>query len=209
VIATMRSGYLPALINMAPYVRFMQTEYFYHTGFLDALSMMLLGMAFFRWGIFQSKKKTLFYVVMVVAGYGIGLLVNWLETSAYIRSNFDLLTYFRLNRSYDLGRVFIAIGHIGMVMIFIRLNILKWLKEALASVGRMALTNYVMQTIIATTIFIGFKQYGLWQRHELYYLAGGVWIFQLIVSYLWLNRFRYGPLEWIWRRLTYGPSFSK
>ena len=204
VIASRRSGYLQALISSAPYVRFMQTEYFYHTGFLDALSMMLLGMALFRWGIFHARKKPYVYLLMILAGYGIGLPVNWLETHAYVRSGFDLLTYFRINQSYDVGRVCMALGHVGILMLFIRWGFMKWLQRALAAVGRMALTNYIMQTVIANIIFIGFRQYGQWERYQLYYLVGGIWIFQLITSSLWLKQSRFGPLEWLWRRLTYG-----
>jgi uncharacterized protein len=207
-IASMRSGYLAALTTRAPYARFMQTGHFYHTGFLDALSMMLTGMAFFRWGIFQAGKRTRFYLLMMVAGYGIGIPVNSLEIEPYIRSHFDLLTFFRITRSYDVGRVLIAIGHIGLVMTLVKLGILRWLGSALAAVGRMALTNYVMHTVIAVLIFIGFKQYGQWQRYQLYYLVGGIWVLQLVASPLYLRRFRYGPLEWIWRRLTYGREFA-
>ena len=208
VNSLMRSGYFTAFKTMAPYVRFMQTEYFYHSGFLDALSMMLLGMALFRWRIFHGKKSYKFYGLMILMGYGIGLPINWHETSTYINSQYDLITYFKVGQTYDLGRIATAIGHIGLIMICIRLNFLKFLKQALAAVGRMALTNYIMHTFILTIVFIVFKQYGQWQRFELYYLVGGMWLFQLIFSPLWLRYFRFGPLEWIWRRLTYGRSFS-
>ena len=100
-----------------------------------------------------------------------------------------------------------AIGHIGLVMICTKLNFMNVIKKALASVGRMALTNYVMHTFIALIIFILFKQYGQWQRHQLYYLVLAIWLFQLIASSLWLNYFSHGPLEWLWRRLTYGRAF--
>ncbi|MGW8314636.1 MAG: DUF418 domain-containing protein, partial [Bacteroidales bacterium] len=203
-VSSRDSGYLKALTSTAPYVRFMQTEYFYHTGFMDALSMMLLGMAFFKWGIFQAHKKIRFYLMMVLIGYGAGLPVNWLETHAYLRSGFDLLTYFRINRSYDAGRVLMAVGHIGLAMLLVRWRVIPGLQRALAAVGRMALTNYIMHSFIAAVIFIGLKQYGQWQRYQLLYLVAGIWIFQLIVSPLWLRHFRFGPLEWLWRRLTYG-----
>ncbi len=208
VILFMRSGYFTALKTMAPYVRFMHTKYFYQNGFLDALSMMLLGMALFRWRIFHGKKSYRFYSLMILLGYGIGIPINWYETSTYINSQYDLITYYKVGQTYDLGRIAMAIGHIGLVMIFIRLNILKFLKRALAAVGRMALTNYVTHTFILTSVFIVLKQYGQWQRIELYYLVASIWIIQLIVSPLWLTYFRYGPLEWIWRRLTYGHTFS-
>lgn len=208
VIATMRSGYFPALRSMAPYVRFMQTDYFYHTGFLDALAMMLLGMAFFRIRIFHGEKKFRFYALLALLGYGIGIPLNWYETATYMNSQFDLVTYFKVGQTYDLGRIATATGHIGLIMICIKLKFLRVLKLALAAVGKMALTNYIMHTLIATIVFIIFGQYGQWQRHELYYLVIGIWIFQLFFSPIWLKYYRFGPIEWIWRRLTYGPTFS-
>ena len=208
VVRAMQDGYLSAMAQVAPYVRFMQTEYLYRFGFLDALSMMLFGMALFRWGIFQGERKIRFYLGMILVGYGIGIPVNWLETSAYLKSGFDLITYFRVSQSYDLGRIFTALGHLGLIMVCIKWERLNFLKHAVGAVGRMALTNYVMHTMVGTFIFIGLKQYGQWERYQLYYLVAGIWIFQLIVSPVWLNYFQYGPFEWIWRRLTYGRGIT-
>ncbi len=79
------------------------------------------------------------------------------------------------------------------------------LKDALAAVGRMALTNYIMHSVICAIIFtgVGFSMFGKLQRYELYYVVIFIWIFQLIVSPIWLKYFRFGPLEWIWRTLAY------
>ena len=78
--------------------------------------------------------------------------------------------------------------------------------KVMAAPGRMALTNYLMQTVIGLTVFlgIGFNQAGLWSIQSLLLFVGGVFIVQIIVSNLWLSRFQYGPLEWVWRALTYG-----
>lgn len=203
-ISSMRSGYLSALVARAPYILYMQTGYFFRIGFLDTLSMMLLGMALFRWGIFHARRSPLVYLAMLVAGYGLGLTINWLETKTYVRSGFDLLTFFKVNRSYDLGRVLIAMGHIGTTMLLVRLKVFRRVGVLIAAAGRMALTNYLLQSLIATTLFIGFRQFGQWQRFELGLLAVLIWIFQLTFSYLWLRYFRFGPAEWLWRRLTYG-----
>jgi uncharacterized protein len=69
----------------------------------------------------------------------------------------------------------------------------------------MAFSNYIMQTIFCNIIFLGFGfgLYGKLQRYELYYIVIGIWIFQLIASPIWLKYFRFGPLEWAWRSLTY------
>ncbi|MCZ6746699.1 MAG: DUF418 domain-containing protein, partial [Acidobacteria bacterium] len=74
-----------------------------------------------------------------------------------------------------------------------------------AAVGRMALSNYVSHSLICAFIFYGFGLglYGDLQRYQLYYVVVAIWAFQLIASPLWLRYFRFGPLDWIWRWLTY------
>jgi uncharacterized protein len=69
----------------------------------------------------------------------------------------------------------------------------------------MALTNYISHSIICAIVFhgIGFSMYGELQRYQLYYVVFAIWIFQLIISPIWLRHFRFGPLEWLWRSLTY------
>jgi uncharacterized protein len=75
--------------------------------------------------------------------------------------------------------------------------------------GRTALTNYVLQSVIGTAIFYG---WGLGLLGEIrnihtFSIAFGIIVLQIVVSKWWLSQFRYGPLEWIWRMLTYGRLF--
>ena len=81
-------------------------------------------------------------------------------------------------------------------MLFIKSALLPFLQYAFASVGQMAFTNYIMQSLICNFIFLGYSlaMYGELQRHELYYVVFGVWLFQLIISPIWLKYFRFGPL---------------
>ena len=90
-------------------------------------------------------------------------------------------------------------------MLFCKLPVLKWLKSSLAAVGKMALTNYVMHSVFAMFIFtgVGFGLFGTFQRYELLYIVFSIWVFQLILSPIWLKYYQYGPLEWIWRNLSY------
>lgn len=81
------------------------------------------------------------------------------------------------------------------------------LQRRVAAAGRMPLTNYLTQSLVATTLFFGYGL-GLYGRVNIWQgvlLAAGIYSVQLIVSPLWLRRFTLGPLEWVWRRLTYGP----
>jgi uncharacterized protein len=100
----------------------------------------------------------------------------------------------------------VAAGHVGLVMLACRSGILAGLRKSLSAAGRMALSNYIGQTMICTTIFYGYGLglYGSVNRATLMLFVIGVWIIELIVSPLWLSRFRFGPLEWLWRTLSYG-----
>ena len=202
-IQNMHEGYFSAVKEMAKDSYFFESEYHYRHNYLDILSMMLLGMAFLKLGIFHAERTWRFYSLMVIIGYGIGIPVNVWETSTYIRQDYSLITYYELLRTYDIGRVSVMLGHIGLIMLFVKSGLLVPLRKMLRAAGRMALTNYIMQTIMANIVFIGFSQYGLWQRHELYYLVLAIWILQLSFSVIWLKYFRFGPLEWAWRSLTY------
>jgi uncharacterized protein len=70
----------------------------------------------------------------------------------------------------------------------------------------MALSNYLMQTLVCTTLFEGwgFALFGRLDRLQLLGVVVGVWLLQLLLSPLWLRWFRFGPMEWLWRSLTYG-----
>jgi uncharacterized protein len=98
-------------------------------------------------------------------------------------------------------------------MIFTKLPILNWLKLRIAAVGKMALTNYIMHSLICMVIFtgVGFGLFGKLQRYELYFVVFSVWLLQLILSPLWLKYFHFGPIEWLWRKLSYQykPPFRK
>ena len=71
----------------------------------------------------------------------------------------------------------------------------------LSPVGRLAFTNYLMQSILCGLIFYGFG-FGLFnqlQRYELYFVVAGVWLFQLVFSHIWIRMYAIGPFEWLWR----------
>lgn len=202
-VARMQGGYGSAFLQRAETSSFAESWFHYRFNYIDVLPVMLLGMALLKWGVLQAQRSTGVYIAMTAIGYGLGLPVNWWETYTYARASFDVVVLNQTFITYDIGRLAIATGHLGVVLLVCRLGRLGWLRRALAAAGRMALTNYIMQTVITTTVFVGFAQFGRWERHELYHLVAGIWIFQLLASSLWLRRFHFGPLEWLWRSLTY------
>ncbi|MEC9156301.1 MAG: DUF418 domain-containing protein [Pseudomonadota bacterium] len=170
----------------------------------DAFALMLLGMALFKLGVLQGEKHLSTYRHMAVFGIGCGLLINAYELWVAHASNFDTIASFnQIAPTYHLGRTAMTIGWIGVVILALRNLNIGW---RLAAVGRMALTNYLMHSLICLFIFTGagFGLVNQLPRWQLYGIVLAIWIAQLYLSPWWLARYHYGPMEWLWRGLTYG-----
>lgn len=198
-------GYWSIVMHKLPVNQYMETTFLYFLNFWDTLAMMLWGMAFFKLGILKAAKSNRFYWLMALMGYGIGITINYFEGSHIVSSNFSILSIYKTFMTYNLGRIPTTCGHIALIMLFVKSGFLPFLQKSLAAVGQMAFTNYITHSIICNFIFLGygFSMYGKLQRYELYYIVISIWVFQLIVSPIWLKYFRFGPLEWLWRSLTY------
>jgi len=203
-LALRRSGYFAVLAGQASDVIEAQSISVRSHLFWDALITMMLGMALYRYRVFDASRSRRFYGLMASLGFAVGLPVNAWELYRFIASDYDIFA--SVVPTYDLGRLGCAFGFVGLVMLFCKSA--RWirLKASLAAVGRMALTNYLLQSILCGIIFtgVGFGLVGELQRYQLYYVVAGVWLVQLVVSPLWLHHYRFGPVEWLWRSLTYG-----
>jgi uncharacterized protein len=102
--------------------------------------------------------------------------------------------------------LFVALGHVGLVISVLKAGRLSGATARLSAVGRMALTNYLVQSLVCTALFCGwgFGLIGRLDRIGLYAVVGAIWLAQLVYSSAWLARFRFGPAEWLWRTLIYG-----
>ena len=100
----------------------------------------------------------------------------------------------------------VSLGWAGLLLLACKSTRLAFLARPLAAVGRMARTNYLLQTVLCTTLFYGhgFGLFGSVSRVGQISICAAIWAFQLAVSPLWLRHFAFGPLEWLWRSLTYG-----
>ena len=182
--------------------------------FLDALAMMLLGMGLFKFGVLQGRLTGRFYVWMIAIGFATGIGFNFMEVNNIIRSEFDILTSFPMAHwTYQFGRLGLALAYLSAIILIVRSNSLVSLTRRLAAVGRLALTNYLMQSLICLLLFTGagLGLLGEFERAQLYPIVLCVWLIQLWFSSWWLKRYYFGPLEWFWRLLTYGkrPQFSR
>ena len=175
--------------------------------FWDAAACMLLGMALFGTGVLQGRRSTRFYALLATAGFMVGLAVNGFEMSMKIGSGYAMRWVSGVSTfTYDIGRVSMALGFASVALIACRRGWFAAIRPGLAAVGRMALTNYILQSVFGLVIFHDFG-FGLWNelaRHQLYFVVAGEWIVSIWFSAWWLRRYRFGPLEWLWRSLTYG-----
>lgn len=167
---------------------------------------MLVGMALYKTGVLSGERTTGFYVKMALLGCLSGLALSGYGAAQHIEHQFALEYSMLGGIQYNYwGSVFTALGYIGLVHLAIKANILVGLQQRLAAVGQMAFTNYIAQTLICTTIFYGhgFGQFGEIDRAPLMLIVLGVWVLQLWYSPIWLKTHRFGPLEWLWRTMTY------
>lgn len=196
------SGYWSALSQVASETSHNESWYFYRS-FFDIFSMMVFGLALFKMGVFTLERRTRFYVALTVIGYGVGIAVNIAETRWIVANDFSLLAFSQAGVTYDLGRLAMTAGHLGFLLLVVRSGIFPLFQHALASVGRMAFTNYLTHSVVCAVFFVGLGYFGQLERHQLYYVVFTIWAVQLIFSPWWLQRFEMGPLEWLWRYLTY------
>lgn len=170
----------------------------------DILDMMLIGIAFIKLGILSGSRPTRFYIWMAVIGFGIGLPAHswsvWWEARNHFTIDSQSFTFV----AYEFGR-FTAFGYIALLVLTVKHGVFRPVTRTLAYVGQMAFSNYILTSLICTTIFegYGFGLFGKLQRYQLYGVVLFVWIVILTWSPIWLRRFRFGPLEWAWRSLTY------
>jgi uncharacterized protein len=183
---------------------------------LGLFGRFVLGLLAGRMGLFQNasrhlpllRKVLLWGLVFGVLGNGTGLVMQQLflrkvlnpETMPWLP-----LAFTPIRQLAELGLAAVYVS--GFALLFQRAS---WERRlsVLAPVGRMALTNYLSQTVISVLIFYG---YGLGLIGKLgpalcVALTLGIFAVQVVLSHLWLARFRFGPAEWLWRSLTYGKA---
>jgi uncharacterized protein len=205
-----QAGYVSALMIRAPRIAEAQSWEAYRF-FFDIFGMMMIGMALFKLGVLTLEAKTRTYLAMMIGGYAIGMPLNLYEANWLMSHGFSGLARNEANITYDFARLAQTTGHLGLLCLFLRSGAFTWFRQSMAAVGRMALTNYLTHSLVALIIFVLLGYYGKLERHQLYYIVFSVWAVQIVISPIWLKHFHFGPVEWLWRGLTYGkaPPFRR
>jgi uncharacterized protein len=204
-VQTHRGGWLENLPLRSGEAAMFQFTMFFQFLFIDVLAMLVMGMGLVKAGVFDASRSFRFYGILAAAGFAIGVPINYWAAHQWMAANFTAPAYFTyLGSTGDIGRFSVAMGYTGLLMIACKSG-LKFLIGPLAAVGRTALSNYLLTSILCTLFFNGYGLgfFGKLQRHELYYVVLAMWAVNLTVSPLWLRYFRFGPAEWAWRSLTY------
>jgi uncharacterized protein len=168
--------------------------------------LMLLGMILLDKGILSAQKSKLFYALLAIVGILAGTLISHYGVNEMSKNKWEMVHYFKAGYLYNyFASILTSLGYIGLIILLHRVKILQFLMKAFEAVGRMAFTNYLCQSVICSIIFYsyGLGLFGKFSRFELLFWMVGIWVFQMISSYLWLKHYRMGPVEWLWRSLTY------
>ena len=205
-VGLMLGSYQGFVVGSAPSTFMFETMFFVLFFLWRCGGMMLLGMSLYKSGFLEGRLSSSTYarVALIATPVGLGLaLIGALELDrvAYampIRAVVDLWNYS--------GAVLASIGYAATVIWIVKRQAMAGFRRRLAAVGQMALSNYLFHSITASLLFLGWG-FGLAGRFDYaaqLLIVVAIWIVQLIVSPIWLQHFRYGPAEWLWRTLTYG-----
>lgn len=171
------------------------------------VGVMFIGMALYKVGFLTLRWNILTYGLVAVVALGIGIPFAWESAAHEVRGNFDVAGIWYSTGANYIGSLFMALGYASIVMILCKISLFRVLLYPFTAAGRMAFTNYLSHTLIMTFLFVGppgLGWFGTMERVEQAQLVVVVWIAQLIISPIWLHFFRFGPLEWVWRSLSYG-----
>jgi uncharacterized protein len=173
---------------------------------LEVVGAMITGMGLFGIGFLTGRLRTRTYVLVAAGGYAVSLplaitgiwysAINGFSVTSVLESMFYPYTFLQFSA---------AIANASLVILLARSGWLPQVGRTLASVGKMALTNYLVTSVLCRFVFSWgpWKLYGELEYFQYLYVVGVVWSLNLLGSRFWLHFFLFGPIEWIWRSLTY------
>jgi uncharacterized protein len=203
-IAAYHSGWPAGLIENLKAWGILQSASLF--GYVFAtVPLMMLGLGLFKAGFFHGRLPTRLYLAMVAVGGVVMTLLGLLEWREIMAGPGVQATHgwVEVVAAYA---VFITLAFASGLILLTSRGV-GWVRRLFAPVGQKAFTNYLTQTLIMTSLFYmpwGPRLMGQVDYPGQWGIVVAVWALQLIWSPLWLSRFRMGPLEWLWRRLSYG-----
>ncbi|HDH03207.1 MAG TPA: DUF418 domain-containing protein [Actinobacteria bacterium] len=170
--------------------------------FARALGMMLIGIALYRLDILNGTMPVAFYRKMSIWGLGIGLPLAALGLGFQATKAFSPEIALIGGAPNTIATIPVVLGYVGLISLWNR-RAETGLHRRVRAAGRMALTNYLTQTIIGIIVLRVLFDTETLNRSWIALFVAVVWAIQLVWSKPWLDRFRFGPFEWAWRSATY------
>ncbi len=171
--------------------------------FLRALGLILIGAGLYRMGFMNGSLSAKAYRMTALIGLTIGLPLAFAGVIITALSDYSLEIAFIGQIPNTLGTVPASLGYMSLIILWNN-DADDWLKQRLRAVGRMALTNYLTQTILGVLVLTTLlANAGFVNRSLILVFVIAVWALQMWWSQAWLNRFLFGPAEWLWRVATY------
>lgn len=175
---------------------------------MRSLGLFLIGIAIIKsraLSRFTSRRGTLIRTIVIGTIIGMSLQVLALVVSQDLTNEDNRMVYMI---GLYVGGLTLALAYAAGFTLWMQTNLWNGLRVRFAAVGRMALTNYISHSLITSILFNHLGYYDQWRRPQLLLLVFGIYAFQMWFSPIWLRHHRFGPLEWIWRVLTYGKMVS-
>ena len=169
----------------------------------ETLAYMLFGMAALRSGFFRGEWSVARYRKWAIIGFAIAIPAYAVIVWLLIRADFSVPMVFTLVLGAQTPfRPFMIVAIAATIILLTRKG--GWLVDRIAAAGRAAFTNYLGTSLLMTTFFYGYGLgwYGHFSRIQLWLPVLAVWLIMLLWSKPWLDRYRYGPFEWLWRSLA-------
>lgn len=188
-----------------PVLAFLLVDYFGR-----ALGMMLIGVVLYRNGFLQGASPTSLYRRAAAIGLGAGLALAAIGVVVVVGADFSPTVALPGLAPNTVGTIPAAVGYAALVTWWDRASkglaagpVRRSLHQRLQAVGRMALTNYLLHSVLGVLLVGSVLPEDEATRTQLAIFVVAVWALQLAYSAPWLARFRYGPVEWLWRCATY------
>ncbi len=173
---------------------------------LETLGFLIAGMGLFKTGFLTGRLSSARYVAIAVLGYAIAFPIILGGLAHAYRYGFSsAVTTVAMMAPYELQTIAASLADASILLLLVRHGTMLPVRRALAAVGRMALTNYIATSAICTGIFTWTDTLptGTLEQYQMMLVVLSVWAFNLSFSLVWLHFFSFGPLEWLWRSLTY------
>lgn len=174
--------------------------------------LMLIGMALYKNGFLTGQLSNRFYTLTGTVSLIIGLAITAYGIDQQFghgwTMEYSMLQGSQFNYVGSLGT---ALGYACFIILFAKMKGFDFIKKLFSNVGRMALSNYILQSIICTFIFYGFGLGWFAETSRFHQLLVVLLVstIQIVWSTIWLQYFKQGPLEMLWKRLTYTSAPAK